>query len=48
MDHAVVDASVAIKWTIDEPGSDEAFHLALTTLLVAPRLILIECANVLG
>ena len=47
MDRAVIDASVAIKWTIGESGSEEALRLVQTTLLVAPRLILIECANVL-
>lgn len=47
MDRAVIDASVAIKWTIGESGSEEALRLFQTMLLVAPRLILIECANVL-
>lgn len=41
-----VDASVAIKWVVDEPGSDEA-ALLLDSEIVAPDLICAECANIL-
>ena len=47
MDVAVVDASVAIKWTIEEDHSEEALRLASSALLIAPRLMLTECANIL-
>lgn len=42
----VVDASVALKWVIDEPGSVAAAKLQGQTLL-APDLWLIECGNAL-
>ena len=42
----VVDTSVAIKWLIDEPGSDAADALRGHDL-VAPALLRIEAANVL-
>jgi predicted nucleic acid-binding protein len=42
----VIDASVAIKWVIQEDGTAEA--LALRRLaLAAPDLLVAECANVL-
>jgi len=40
----VVDASVALKWVVDEPGASEANAL-LQERLVAPELLLLECAN---
>jgi predicted nucleic acid-binding protein len=42
----VVDASVALKWVLDEPGSDAAAAL-LNEDLVAPALWLVEAANAL-
>lgn len=42
----VVDTSVAMKWLIDEPGSDAAFALQGHDL-VAPALMRVEAANVL-
>lgn len=45
-DRCVVDASVAIKWLIDEDGSDAALALQGTEL-AAPALLRIEAANVL-
>jgi predicted nucleic acid-binding protein len=42
----VVDASVAIKWLIDEPGTQQAIALRRHTLS-APDLLLPECANIL-
>lgn len=42
----VVDASVAIKWFVDEPDSDQATGL-LQHPLSAPDLLAPECANIL-
>jgi predicted nucleic acid-binding protein len=43
----VIDASVAIKWVLEEAGSSEARDLALTETLIAPDFLFVECANVL-
>ena len=43
----VVDASVAIKWLIEEDGSDAARLLAATEVMAAPELLFVECASVL-
>jgi predicted nucleic acid-binding protein len=43
----VVDASVAIKWVIEEDGSEDARQLVSRELLIAPDFLIIECANVL-
>ncbi len=43
----VIDASVAIKWVLQETGSSAARNLALKEMLVAPDLLFVECANVL-
>lgn len=42
----VIDTSVAIKWIIDEEGSDKADFLRGSDM-VAPALLRIEAANVL-
>jgi predicted nucleic acid-binding protein len=42
----VIDASVALKWVLDEPGSDAADAL-LDETLIAPGLWLVEVANAL-
>ena len=42
----VVDASVAIKWVVDEPGTEQALLLRRHRL-VAPDLLVPECANIL-
>jgi len=42
----VIDASVAIKWVVSEPGSLEAIRLAVADM-IAPELICAECANIL-
>ena len=41
----VVDASVVVKWFLDEPGSKQARSLAGQPL-AAPSLLLTECANI--
>lgn len=43
----VVDASVAIKWVIEEQGSDAARELIAQDVLTAPDFLAIECATVL-
>jgi predicted nucleic acid-binding protein len=43
----IVDASVALKWVVPEPGSDRARHLLASEVLAAPDLMWVECANVL-
>jgi predicted nucleic acid-binding protein len=42
----VIDASVAVKWVVPEPDSDRA-EVLLDHRMVAPDLLLAECANVL-
>jgi len=42
----VIDASVAIKWVIDEPGTEQALLLRQHPLS-APDLLVPECANIL-
>ena len=44
----VVDASVAMKWLVEEPGTAWAKSLAgPDTVLIAPELFLSECGNAL-
>jgi len=43
----VIDASIAVKWVVDEPGTPEALVLRRTAKLIAPDLLVAECANVL-
>ena len=43
----IVDASVALKWVIEEDGSAGAEALLLEEALAAPDLLIVECANVL-
>jgi predicted nucleic acid-binding protein len=43
----IIDASVALKWVIEEDGSAAARRLLIGEVLAAPDLIIVECANVL-
>jgi predicted nucleic acid-binding protein len=43
----IIDASVALKWVIEEDGSASAQTLVVQHPLAAPDLLMIECANVL-
>ncbi|CDZ66422.1 Hypothetical protein NGAL_HAMBI2605_46980 [Neorhizobium galegae bv. orientalis] len=43
----VVDASVVIKWVVQEVGTSEALSLLDGNALIAPDLILLECTNIL-
>ena len=44
----VVDASVVLKWVLDEDGAERARALAASEIMVVPDLWLIECSNVLA
>jgi predicted nucleic acid-binding protein len=43
----VIDASIAIKWVIEEEGTPQALTLRRTARLLAPELLVAECANIL-
>lgn len=43
----VVDASVAVKWVVAEAGTPAAVALRAQHDLIAPELLLAECANIL-
>ena len=45
-ERVVIDANVAVKWVVTEPGSELADPL-LDCALVAPDLLFAECANIL-
>jgi predicted nucleic acid-binding protein len=45
-DRYVIDASVAIKWVTNEPGTEQALLLRRKRLF-APDLLVAECANIL-
>lgn len=42
----VVDASVVVKWVVEEAGTEAALALLKNYDVVAPDLILAECANI--
>lgn len=42
-----MDASIAIKWVVEEEGTPEALTLRQRAKLIAPDLLVAECANVL-
>jgi predicted nucleic acid-binding protein len=43
----IIDASVALKWVIEEENSDAAGALLFGEPLAAPDFLVIECANAL-
>lgn len=47
MNTLVVDASIAIKWVVEEIGTPAALTLRQTAKLIAPDLLVAECANIL-
>ena len=47
MSPLVIDASIAIKWVIEEEGTAEALLLRNKARLRAPDLLAAECANIL-
>jgi predicted nucleic acid-binding protein len=42
----VIDASIAIKWVVEEDGTPEALVLRQKAKLIAPDLLVAECANI--
>jgi predicted nucleic acid-binding protein len=42
----VIDASIAVKWVVEEDGTPEALALRQTAKLMAPELLVAECANI--
>jgi predicted nucleic acid-binding protein len=47
MNTLVIDASIAVKWVVEEEGTEEALILRRSAKLVAPELLTAECANIL-
>ncbi len=47
METLVVDASIAIKWVVEEEGTDAAVGLRSRFRFAAPELLIPECANIL-
>lgn len=47
MSTLVVDASIAVKWVIEEQGTPQALMLRKSARLIAPELLVAECANIL-
>jgi predicted nucleic acid-binding protein len=43
----VIDASIAVKWVIEEDGTPQALMLRQQAKLIAPDLLMAECANIL-
>jgi len=42
----VIDASVAVKWVVEENGTPEVLALRQRARLIAPELLVAECANI--
>jgi predicted nucleic acid-binding protein len=47
VDTLVIDASIAIKWVVEEDGTPDALRLRQRAKLIAPELLAAECANIL-
>jgi len=43
----VIDASVAVKWVVEEDGTADAPALRRSAKLIAPELLMAECADIL-
>jgi predicted nucleic acid-binding protein len=43
----VIDASIAVKWVVEEPGTAAALSFLEQAKLLAPELLVAECANIL-
>jgi predicted nucleic acid-binding protein len=43
----VVDASIVVKWVVEEEGTLQALALRGRAKLIAPELLVAECANIL-
>ena len=47
MNTFVIDASIAVKWVVEEDGTAAALLLRKQAKLIAPELLVAECANIL-
>ena len=47
MNTLVIDASIAIKWVVEEDGTDLTLALRQKARLMAPDLMVAACANIL-
>ena len=47
MNALIIDASIAIKWVVEEDGTPEALAIRQKAQLIAPELLIAECANIL-
>ncbi len=47
MNTLVIDASIAVKWVVEEEGTPEALALRQKAKLIAPELLVAECADIL-
>lgn len=43
----VIDASIAVKWVVEEDGTPQALGLRQRHRFAAPELLTVECANIL-
>jgi predicted nucleic acid-binding protein len=43
----VIDASIAVKWVIEEDGTPDALTIRQRARMIAPELLVPECANIL-
>ena len=46
MNTLVIDASIAVKWVVEEDGTTDALALRQKAKLIAPELLVAECANI--
>jgi len=47
MSKVVIDASVAVKWVVEERDTPSAISLLMNAKLIAPDLLVAECADIL-
>lgn len=47
MNTVVIDASIAVKWVIEEDGTAQALTVRRHAKLIAPEVLIAECANIL-
>ena len=47
MSSFIIDASIAVKWVVEEEGTPAALTIRRRAQLLAPELLIAECANIL-
>ena len=47
MSTLVIDAGIAVKWVVEEEGTPRALKLRQRAKLIAPELLVAECADIL-